>query len=132
MTRISMAIPATDWWCVEATHSPVDRPAPHVVRLDMPRRGSERIDEMLDLQSVPAHEHWSRISAAIHRLDQARGRRWRLKLLLRDGPESAAELPPLVARMTEAGLYFDSVREPGGIQGTVLAPREATDLPIAA
>lgn len=95
-------------------------------------KSQQRVDEMLDLQAVPAEERWSRIDDAIRRLGAAHGRRWRLKLLLRDEPETASEMPKLVARFGEAGVRYDSTREPGGVQGTVVAPRDAGDVLVAA
>ncbi len=84
--------------------------------------GREHIDDMLDLQSVPAEERWARIRSAARRLDDERGHDWRLKILLADTPEEAGALPPLVTRLRLAGLQHDSVREPGGIQGMVITP----------
>lgn len=105
-------------------------PKRHALRLVEPEQS--RVDDMLDLLAVPPEERWPRISAAIQRLDEQRGRQWKLKLLLPDGPETAAEMPLLIAQFGRAGLRYDSAREPGGVQGTVLAPREGTNLLIAA
>jgi hypothetical protein len=101
-------------------------------RLHRRQHAERRVDEMLDLQAVPPDERWPRISAAIRRLDAQRGRDWRLKLLLPDAADTAAQMPRLVARWDAAGLRFDSAREPGGVQGTVLAPRGAPDTLVAA
>jgi hypothetical protein len=87
-------------------------------------REKPRINGMLDLQTVPSGDRWDRISEAIRHLDKEHGRRWRLKVLLPDAPETATEMPALTAQFSQAGLRYDSVREPGGVQGTVLAPRE--------
>ncbi len=91
------------------------------------RDGRERIDDMLDLQSVPSGERWGRIQSAVRRLDGERGRDWRLKLLLADTPEEAGAFPPLVTRLRLAGLQHDAVREPGGIQGIVITPARAEE-----
>ncbi len=105
-------------------------PKRHALRLVEPEES--RVDDMLDLSSVPSEERWSRISAAIQRLDERHGRQWKLKLLFPDGPETAAEMPLLIAQFGRAGLRYDSAREPGGVQGTVLAPREDPEHVIAA
>ncbi|MGH2355657.1 MAG: hypothetical protein ACRDI2_04510 [Chloroflexota bacterium] len=89
------------------------------------REAKVHLDGMLDLQTVPSAEHWDRIATAVQRLDSERGRSWRLKLLVSDTPEGAGELPRLVRRLGHAGLRHDSNREPGGVQGIVVAPREA-------
>jgi len=93
-------------------------------------------DGMLDLQSVPREAHWDRVSTAIRRLDDERGRPWRLKLLIQDTPEEAAVLPGLVAHLGHAGLVYDFVREPGGGQGVVIGPRQHAGtrptMPVAA
>ena len=81
------------------------------------RRAKLHYDGMLDLQSVPREAHWYRDSSAIRRLDDERGRPWRLKLLIQDTPEAATVLPGLVAELGHAGLVYDFVREPGGGQG---------------
>jgi hypothetical protein len=91
-----------------------------------------RVDGMLDLLAVPQGERWARVEGAIRRLDDERGRSWRLKLLLPDTPEEASALPRLVARLGDAGLAHDSVREPGGAQSMVVAPRAPAAVPAAA
>ena len=98
----------------------------------VPAVAKVRVDGMLDLQAVPAAERWDRIAAAIQELDSEREGRWRLKILLSDTPESARELPALVTRLTRAGVRHDATREPGGVQGIVLAPPESAPLPLAA
>lgn len=105
-------------------------PKRHALRLVEPEEA--RVDDMIDLSAVPSEERWSRILAAIQRLDEQHGQQWRLKLLFPDGPETAAEMPLLIARFGRAGLRYDSAREPGGIQGTVLARRETAEHLIAA
>jgi hypothetical protein len=96
------------------------------------RDGRQRIDDMLDLQSVPSGERWGQIQRAVRRLDDARGRDWRLKVLLADTPEEAGALPPLVVRLRLAGLQHDAVREPGGIQGMVITPARAEEALLVA
>ena len=76
----------------------------------------DRVDGMLDLLAVPQGEHWARVEGAMRRLDDERGRPWRLKLLLPDTPEEASALPRLVARLGDAGMAHDSERDPGGAQ----------------
>ena len=61
----------------------------------------------------------------MRRLDDERGRPWRLKLLLPDTPEAATARPRLVARLGQAGMAHDSGREPGGAQVLVVARRTA-------
>jgi hypothetical protein len=97
-------------------------------------REKPRVNGMLDLQAVPHAELWERIAPAVERLDQEHGSGWRLKILVRDTPEAAAELPRLVARFHRAGLRHDSVREPGGGQGMIVAPAPAgrNTVPVAA
>ena len=110
----------------------MNRPHLRLVR-DDEEAPEARVDAMLDLQGVPVSERWPRISAAVRQLERERGSRWRLKLLLRDAPEEAARMPALVAQLGQAGLRFNTVREPGGLQGTVLAPGEdRAALPVAA
>ena len=83
----------------------------------------DRVDGMLDLLAVPQGEHWARVEGAMRRLDDERGRPWRLKLLLPDTPEEASALPRLVARLGDAGMAHDSERDPGGAQLVVVATR---------
>lgn len=100
------------------------------------RRAKLHYDGMLDLQSVPKEAHWDRVSMAIRRLDEERGRPWHLKLLIQDTPEEAAVLPALVAELGHAGLVYDFVREPGGGQGVIITPRQRagarTRVPVTA
>jgi hypothetical protein len=99
----------------------------------MTERDTQRhYDAMVDLLGVPQGERWDRVAGAIRRLDDERGRSWRMKLLLPDTPEEAAALPRLVAQLGHAGLDHDSVREPGGGQGIVVVPRERRLVPAAA
>ena len=112
-----------------------NRPHLRLVR-DDEEAPEAQVDEMLDLQAVPPSERWLRISAAVRRLDAQRGSQWRLKLLLRDAPEEASQMPVLVAQLGQAGLRYNTIREPGGVQGTVLAPGDERNrpgaLPVAA
>jgi hypothetical protein len=78
---------------------------------------------VLDLLAVPQGEHWARVEGAMRRLDDERGRPWRLKLLLPDTPEAATALPRLVARLGAAGMAHDAGRGPGGAQVLVVARR---------
>jgi hypothetical protein len=100
------------------------------------RRAKLHYDGMLDLQGVPREAHWDRVSTAIRRLDDERGRPWHLKLLIQDTPEEAAVLHGLVAELGHAGLVYDFVREPGGGQGVIITPRQnagtRTRAPVAA
>jgi hypothetical protein len=92
----------------------------------------ERLDGMLDLQGVPSTERWNRIHSAVLRLDGERAGDWRLKVLLPDTPEEAGLLPHLMRQLAHSGLAHDSVREPGGGQGIVIAPARAPALAATA
>ena len=99
------------------------------------RDAGGRFDGLLDLQGVPPDDQWNRIATAAWRLDAQRGTHWRLKILLRDGPEGAIALPRLVAQLARAGLHHDACREPQGVQSMVVAPRAENArerLPLAA
>ena len=89
---------------------------------ELHRTSRERVDRMLDLQAVPAAERWGYIQAAMDLLEDERGASWRLKVLLRDAPEEASRLPPLVNRLRLAGMRFDVVREQGGVQSLHIGP----------
>jgi hypothetical protein len=86
----------------------------------------DEVNQLLDLQDVPAGEYWNRIMAAARTLDDWAGaapgppRAWCLKVLVADAPEVSIELPHLLTHLAQMDIHHEITREAGGVQGLLL------------